>query len=119
MFGYRIDEEVAPRRALLVTFANSPQLGNGARIAPSARLDDGRLDLVVFEDESRLRTICAVPLLFTDGIERLRRISHRQIERATVSSDTPMTFHVDGEPVQGGTRLEARVHPGALKICVR
>ena len=28
-------------------------------------------------------------------------------------------FHVDGEPVQGGTRLEARVHPGALKVCVR
>jgi hypothetical protein len=28
-------------------------------------------------------------------------------------------FHVDGEPVQGGSRLEARVHPGALKIAVR
>jgi diacylglycerol kinase family enzyme len=30
-----------------------------------------------------------------------------------------MAFHVDGEPVEGGTRLEARVHPGALKVCVR
>jgi hypothetical protein len=29
-----------------------------------------------------------------------------------------MIFHVDGEPVQGGTRLEARVHRGALQVSV-
>jgi diacylglycerol kinase family enzyme len=116
---YRIDESSHVRRALLVTFANSPQFGNGARVAPAARLDDGRLDLVIFENESRFRTICAIPLLFTGGITRLRRISSRQIERATVSSDAPMLFHVDGEPVQGGTTLEARVHPRALNVCVR
>ena len=29
-----------------------------------------------------------------------------------------MIFHVDGEPMQGGTTLVARVHPGALRICV-
>jgi hypothetical protein len=29
-----------------------------------------------------------------------------------------MTFHVDGEPVPGGTRLEGRVHAGALQVCV-
>lgn len=107
----------APRRALLITFANSPQFGNGARIAPSARLDDGRLDLVVFEEGSRFATLCALPRLFTGGVERIRGLSVQQIERATVESDTPMTFHVDGEPVQGGTTLEARVLPGALKIC--
>ena len=47
------------RRALLVTLANSSQFGNGARIAPRARLDDGRLDLVVFEESSRLRDAAA------------------------------------------------------------
>ena len=30
-----------------------------------------------------------------------------------------MTFHVDGEPVSGGTRLAVRVHPGALRVAVR
>jgi len=33
-----------------------------------------------------------------------------------VESEQPMTFHVDGEPVQGGTRLDARVHPGVLRV---
>jgi diacylglycerol kinase family enzyme len=30
-----------------------------------------------------------------------------------------MTFHVDGEPVAGGTRVVVRVHPAALRIAVR
>ncbi|MFN7984197.1 MAG: hypothetical protein U0Q11_20310 [Vicinamibacterales bacterium] len=37
-----------------MTFANTTQFGNGARIAPRARLDDGLLDLVLFEERSRL-----------------------------------------------------------------
>jgi YegS/Rv2252/BmrU family lipid kinase len=113
------DAGTCERRALLVTFANASQFGNGARIAPGARLDDGVLDLVVFEEVSRLRTLCAVPRLFAGRVAGLRGWSIEQIERAAIESDRPMRFHVDGEPVDGGTRLEARVHPGALKVCVR
>ena len=109
--------EVPPRRALLVIFANSPQFGNGARIAPSARLDDGRLDLVIYEEMSRLSTLRVLPRLFIGGIEKVRGFSIQQIERARVESDAPITFHVDGEPVQGGKLLEARVLPGALMVC--
>ena len=104
-------------RALLVALANSPQFGNGARVAPDARVDDGRLDLVVAEDRSRLATVCAVPRLFTGGIARVKGVSIRQVERAAVECDSPIMFHVDGEPVQGGERLEARVLPGVLRVC--
>src|SRR4051812_1386542 len=41
------DGERVESRAVLVTIANSAQFGNGARIAPAARVDDGKLDLVV------------------------------------------------------------------------
>jgi diacylglycerol kinase (ATP) len=107
------------RRALVVTIANAPQFGNGARIAPQAVMDDGLLDLVVVEARSRLGTIWGLPRLFTGGVNRLPGVSTERIEQATIESDEPMCFHVDGEPVQGGTRLEARVRPGALKIAVR
>jgi diacylglycerol kinase family enzyme len=109
--------ETPPRRALLVVFANSPQFGNGARIAPSARLDDGRLDLVVYEEVSRFSTLRVLPRLFIGGIEKVRGLSIQQIERARVESDAPITFHVDGEPVEGGRVIEARVLPGAIQVC--
>ena len=105
-----------PISALLLTLANTAQWGNGARIAPTARVDDGLLDMVAFEERSRLSTLWALPALFTGGVARVRGVSIRKVTNAVVDSSTPMLFHVDGEPVQGGTRLEARVHPGALRI---
>lgn len=105
-------------RALLIVVANSPQFGNGARIAPGARVDDGELDLVVVEETSRLVTILQTPRLFRGSIARAPGYSRQRIREATIESDRPMAFHVDGEPVQGGTALVARVHPGALRVCV-
>lgn len=118
---YRVGDgtETRDRRALLVTLANASQFGNGFRIAPDARLDDGLLDLVVFEEVSRFRTFCLLPRFLAGRAGGLRGLSTRQVVRATIESDRPMTFHVDGEPVEGGTRLEARAHPAALKVCVR
>jgi diacylglycerol kinase (ATP) len=105
-------------RAVVVVVANSVQYGNGAKIAPGARVDDGELDLVVVEERWRVATFCRSPRLFTGSIARAGGCSIRRIREATIECAEPMIFHVDGEPIAGGTRLEARVHPGALKICV-
>jgi diacylglycerol kinase (ATP) len=115
---YRVNgaADVLMRPALLVTVANSAQFGNGALIAPGARLDDGRLDLVVYQEVSRLRTVCAIPRLFTGQVRQIPGVTIRRIERAVIESEDPIAFHVDGEPVAGGTRLEAHVLPGALTV---
>jgi len=105
-------------RAVIITVANSPEFGNGAIIAPGARIDDGQLDLVVMEEKSRLRTIAQLPKLFQGTVDRAPGCTIRKITRATIESDRPMTYHVDGEPVSGGTSLRIRVHPGALYVAV-
>jgi diacylglycerol kinase (ATP) len=106
-------------RALLVTIANSAQFGNGARIAPGARVDDGLLDLVVIEERWRVATIVQLPRLFTGTADRIRGCTTQRIREVTIEADEPMTYHVDGEPVVGGTRLHARVHPAALRVAVK
>lgn len=107
------------RRALLVTFANSSQFGNGARVAPAARLDDGQLDVVVFEETSRLAAVCQIPRLFTGSFDRAAGVTTWRIERVRVESERPITFHVDGEPLCGPSILDVRVHPLALRVNVR
>ena len=84
-------------RAILVTVANSAQFGNNARIAPGARVDDGELDLVVFEERSRFATVCQMPRLFNRTVERAPGCTIRRITEATIESELPMTYHVDGE----------------------
>ena len=57
--------------------------------------------------------------LFAGTIDRMPGCTIRRIDRATIESDRPMAYHVDGEPIAGGTRLRVRVHPGALRVAVR
>ena len=116
---YRItaDARHVERTALLVAIANSPQFGNGARIAPGAVLDDGLLDVVTIEERSRFATVCNMPRLFNGTVGRIPGCTIDRARDITIEADSPMTFHVDGEPVEGGTRLHARVHHHALRIC--
>jgi YegS/Rv2252/BmrU family lipid kinase len=106
-------------RAIVVTAANSAEFGNGACIAPGARVDDGLLDLVVIAECSRLQTLIGLPRLFNGTVNQVPGCSIRRVTRATIESDRPMTFHVDGEPVTGGTTLLLRIHPAALNVCVQ
>jgi len=102
--------------ALLVTLANSSQFGNGARIAPGARLDDGLLDLVVVDERSTLKAFWHMPRLFTGAGERIPGCRIQQVREVTIESDQPLIFHVEGEVCVGAKRLHARVHPRALKV---
>ena len=106
-------------RAILVTIANSAQFGNNARIAPGARVDDGELDLVVMDERSRFTTLLHMPRLFNGTVHRTPGCTIRRIREVTIESEQPMTYHVDGEPVTGGTKLRVRIHPGALMVAVR
>jgi diacylglycerol kinase (ATP) len=106
-------------RAIMVTIANSSEFGNGAHIAPGALVDDGLLDLVVIEEGSRLRTLWELPRLFNGTVAQAPGCSIRRVSRATIESDRPMAYHVDGEPALGGTSLRVRIHPSALYVCVR
>ena len=70
---YRIEwsGRTEQHRALFIAFANSRQYGNGAQIAPGARLDDGRLDLVVVDAQPLWRIVSRIPDLFRGGSNRV------------------------------------------------
>ena len=125
LFGYaparyrvRIEGETREHRAFLLSIANGPQWGNGARIAPGARLDDGLLDLVIAETSTPLGIALNVPRLFTGTIASARGVTTRRVAACTVATDGPVTLHVDGEPVAcAGGELHVRVLPGAVRVC--
>lgn len=103
-------------RALMVVLANSRQYGNGVRIAPRARLDDGELELVIVEAASLGRTLWRARHLCLGSLARERTVTMRAVTDVEISSTSPMVFHVDGETVQDGHSLRGRIHRGALRI---
>jgi YegS/Rv2252/BmrU family lipid kinase len=105
-------------RALIVAFANGRQYGGGAIVAPRARLDDGRLDLIVFEDAPRAALLAGGPRLFLGTVDRFRYYRHLLVTRARVTSTTPFIHHRDGEPEAEQPVAEVRVEARALRVLV-
>jgi diacylglycerol kinase (ATP) len=105
-------------RALFIAVANSRQYGHGAQIAPAARLDDGRLDLVVVEAQPLWRIVSRVPELFRGTLSSGRGLTMQPMTLARIRADQAIAYHADGEPGLAGAAVEVRVHPSALTVIV-
>jgi YegS/Rv2252/BmrU family lipid kinase len=105
-------------RLLVLAVANSRQYGNGAVIAPQARLDDGRLDVVMVKARAPLLALLQAPMLFMGAVNRLPGVITATGAELEISSPHAVIYHTDGEPHVGGTSVAVRVHPGALRIRV-
>jgi diacylglycerol kinase (ATP) len=107
--------EVAP---FVATAANGPQYGSGAVVNPGARLDDGLLEIVVFEHQPLPRLLMAASRLFAGGVERVPGYRRLAGTAATITSTAPVAVHVDGDPAAPATRIELSLEPLALRVVV-
>jgi YegS/Rv2252/BmrU family lipid kinase len=104
--------------SLLVAIANGRQYGNGAVIAPDARLDDGLLDLVVVTGRSLVRACLELPFVFMGAIDRLAGVRIQRTDSVHIASSYPLVYHVDGEPIAGALAISAKARPHALRVKV-
>ena len=111
-----IDGTSIRRRTLLVAIANGRQYGNGVLIAPHARLDDGKLDVVIVGHRSPLVALLQAPWVFTGQVGRLPGVTMRTAADIEVTSAHPVIYHIDGEPCVGGASIKAHVRPRALRV---
>lgn len=109
---------VIETRATIVAFLNGRQYGGGATVAPRAHLDDGVLDVVVFEDAGLAETLWNAPRLFLGTIDRYRRYRHVAASSAVLTTGAPFEYHRDGEPEGATGRLEIGLTGGALRVLV-
>jgi diacylglycerol kinase (ATP) len=115
-YTIQTDKDTFRQTALVVAVANSRQYGYGAAIAPSAVLSDGELDLVMIEDRGILGNLARLPFLMSGGLHRRPGVTVRRVKEVTITSASPMMFHVDGEATAGGFTLSAHIRPGALRV---
>jgi YegS/Rv2252/BmrU family lipid kinase len=117
-YAIAIDGEVRRSDVLLVAIANGRQYGNGALIAPDARIDDGRLDVVIVDDRSPWAVIRHAPKLFRGRLAEVPGVTMTPAARVEITSSEPLIYHVDGEPCAGGSSVSARIRPAALRVRV-
>jgi diacylglycerol kinase (ATP) len=105
-------------RPLIVAFANGRQYGNGAMVAPGARIDDGLLHVVVVSSRSLWGIVRGMPALFSGRLDTQPGVATHAVVEASVEASGPVLCHVDGEPHVAGSRVAVRVLPAALTIRV-
>jgi YegS/Rv2252/BmrU family lipid kinase len=102
-------------RSLVTSISNGPFAGLGFTVAPSARLDDGLLDVRVFERFSRWELVRHFWAIAAGRRRYEPRV--RTLRSATVRLRGARALRVraDGDEV-GTTPVEVRVRPGALRV---
>jgi YegS/Rv2252/BmrU family lipid kinase len=103
---------------LLIAVANSDQYGNGAFVAPGARADDGRLDLVAVQPVGAAGAIALGVRLFCGSFDRSPRVHHLQGERFLIERLAAGIVHTDGEIHDTGATLDIVVRPHSLSVVV-
>jgi diacylglycerol kinase (ATP) len=103
---------------LLVAIANSDQYGNGARIAPGARADDGLLDLIAVGRVGPLGAAILGARLFLGSFDRGRQVKRLRGPRFRIERTAPGVIHTDGEVHSADAHLEVVVHPRSLRVVI-
>ncbi len=100
----------------LAACANGRYFGNGMPIAPEARLDDGRIDVVLIPPVPRWQLPYRLPQFLTGRHVKLEIVLTRRAKRLRLEpAEGFPPFETDGECLPAGP-AEVRVLPGALRV---
>ena len=100
-----------------VAVGNSRAYGGGMLLLPHAELDDGRLDVLLTKECSKLTFLRSVPKVFKGTHLDSPYAETLRGEVVEVSSDRPFVVYADGDPI-GATPATMRVERRCLKVIV-
>lgn len=116
---YRIDDgPMMESDITLVTASNGQYFGGGMRIAPSARVDDGLLDVVVANGVALPTFLRHAPRIYAGthtSLSFVRMYAARKLEAAPQRSGDRILVELDGEQ-PGMLPATFEVLPGALRL---
>ncbi|MCS7260545.1 MAG: diacylglycerol kinase family lipid kinase [Anaerolineae bacterium] len=110
-----VDRRKLRRRLLWVVVSNGQLYGRLWRIAPDAKMDDGRLDVTVFEGRGLFSTIHHILGLTLGFHVHDPKVHQYRCSSVSVRTRKPLPVHVDAEPV-GTTPVRISVVPRAVTV---
>jgi diacylglycerol kinase (ATP) len=110
-FRVAVDGDGAEYVGASVVVANSAYYGKGMKIAPGAVVDDGLLDVVIIEAESRRKLMRSLPKVYQGAHVNLPGVHVRRGRRVEVTASPQVSMGGDGEPLG---RLPGLTQPPAV-----
>jgi YegS/Rv2252/BmrU family lipid kinase len=116
-FGVTVDGVRHDVRGYSVAVGNSRAYGGGMFLLPHAELDDGKLDVLLTKDCSKLTFLRSLPKVFNGTHLNSPHAETMRGEVIEVTSDRPFVVYADGDPI-GATPATMRVERRCLRVIV-
>ena len=112
-FSIRVNGKSWKTEAIMIAFANSKKFGTGALVNPHGEIDDGKFELLIFKKLDFLeifKTLRGNIHMEDDFVEVV------QTTEAHISTETPVSFQIDGEPIGKVQSASAKILPSYAEI---
>ncbi len=117
---YRIeyDNQVIEEEALFISFANSNQFGFDTIIAPSAKVDDGFIQVSIVKKVPLVMLPLTVQFLLLKNFDKSIYVKTFKTKEVIVKNNTSLLVNLDGESVEMEQELKFSINPQSLNIII-
>jgi diacylglycerol kinase (ATP) len=118
-YHIKVDNHTYETEALTITVANAPMYGYNFVVAPLAKYNDGKLEVVVFKKARRLRYLMTTFRMLNRTVNKSPLVKRFSGEKIEISLKEPDFAQVDGEgyPIEN-EKLVFQVRPLSLKVLI-
>ena len=111
-----IDQEEKISKFSLLTVCNTIHIGKGMKMAPKAKLNDGKMDIVFIENNfSRIELLKLFPTIFNGKHIKNIKVQYKQAEYIKLIPTNNEVLNIDGE-MKGVTPMEIKVIKSGIRI---
>jgi YegS/Rv2252/BmrU family lipid kinase len=112
-----LDDARIEQASTMIAVANGRCIGGGFWIAPDARNDDGRFDVMIAEGLGRIGILSLLPKVMQGTHIYDPRVQYVKSSRVVIESPDPLNIESDGEiPFVGARRAEIELLPQRLRV---
>ncbi len=113
------EQETIKGHFLLAVLSNIRRYAGGlAVLSPNARLDDGQMELWLFDGANLLDAVRQVRDLWSGRHLTSKRVKHFRFQTIHIESDRPLYLQLDGDPIEAGCQVDVKILRQAIKILV-
>lgn len=101
--------------ARMVVIANSQKYGTGVTINPHGVMNDGKFEIVILKN---LDLIVFSKILSGNMPIESGDVEIISTDKATITTDSPVSFQIDGEYCDEVTQLDVKIIPNQMKVAI-
>lgn len=111
-----INDELIEDQFFMVSVANTRQFGNDAYLAPQAKPDDGKFNIVLLKPFPKFLLPLFLVRLMSGTLKESDYIRYFESDNPGIIFTNETRFHIDGEPCNFSGKIKIEILKNALKI---